>query len=69
VGDVAAALLDKLAAGGPAVGWVLSAYLLFRLHQLTDRQHKANLAIVKSLTAIRVWLSVRFGGGPIGGDT
>lgn len=60
------AILDKLAAGGPAAGWLLAVYLLGRLHQLTDRQHKANLDTVKVLTAIRTVLFVR--GGPIFGD-
>jgi hypothetical protein len=53
------ALIDKLLAGGPVAGWALAVYLLVRLHQLTDRQHSANLKTVRALTAIKTVLFVR----------
>lgn len=54
--DVVSIVLSRLASGGPLTGWVLCVYLLARLHQLTDRQHKANLATVKVLTTIKTFL-------------
>lgn len=52
-----------IAAGGPGVGWLLAAYLLFRLHQVTDRQHKANLETVDVLATIKTLLLGRFSNG------
>lgn len=49
-------VITRLASGGPLTGWVLSVYLLIRMHQLTDRQHKANLATVRALTTIKTFL-------------
>lgn len=56
-------VLAHIAQGGPGVAWMLVVYLLFRLHQLTDRQHKANLDTVGVLTTIKTLLSVRLGHG------
>lgn len=60
--NVFAAIVQQLAGGGPAAGWLLAVYLLVRLHQLTDRQHKANLKTVQALTAIKTVLFARCGG-------
>jgi hypothetical protein len=56
-------LLAHIAAGGPGAGWILAAYLLFRLHQVTDRQHKANLDTVAVLAVIKTLLLGRNSGG------
>jgi hypothetical protein len=47
------AVLNHLAAGGSGVAWALVAYLLLRIHQLTDRQHKANLDVIEALSVIK----------------
>lgn len=62
MGDFVTVLLTRMVSGGPVTGWVLSVYLLVRIHQLTDRQHKANLATVKALTTIKTFL---FGAGAL----
>ncbi len=54
-------LLNKLATGGTGVGWVLAAYLLWRLQSLTDKQVDANLRVAKALTAIKTLLSIKLG--------
>jgi hypothetical protein len=64
-GGLAEAIAKHIAAGGPGVAWVLVVYLLLRLHQLTDRQHKANTDTVTVLTTIKTLLSVRLGQGEI----
>lgn len=59
------AVVSHIAAGGPGVAWSLVLYLLLRLHQLTDRQHLANLDTVKVLATIKTILTVRLGTGDI----
>lgn len=59
------AVLNHIAAGGPGVAWALVVYLLWRLHQLTDRQHAANLETVKALATIRTLLVARLGAGDL----
>lgn len=59
------AILKHIGAGGPAVAWALVAYLLLRLHQLTDRQHEANLKTVEALTVIKTLLVAKLGGGSV----
>lgn len=56
-----AAIMKHIAAGGPGVAWALVVYLLLRLHQLTDRQHKVNLDTVAVLASIKAWLLARAG--------
>jgi hypothetical protein len=56
-------LIAHIAAGGPGVGWLLAAYLLFRLHQVVDRQHKANLETVEVLAIIKTLLTARLNTG------
>lgn len=58
-----AAVLDHITNGGPGVAWALVVYLLVRLHQLTDRQHKANLETVGVLATIKTLLAMRLGKG------
>lgn len=59
------AVLEHISKGGPGVAWALVVYLLWRLHQLTDRQHAANLETVKALSTIRTLLVSRLGAGDL----
>jgi hypothetical protein len=65
LGGLAEAVAKHIAAGGPGVAWVLVVYLLLRLHQLTDRQHKANTDTVSVLATIKTLLQVRLKQGDI----
>jgi hypothetical protein len=56
------ALMRHIEGGGAGVGWLLCTYLLLRLHQLTDRQHKANLDTIKALEKIKAMLFGRNSG-------
>jgi hypothetical protein len=56
------AIVNHISNGGPGIAWALAAYLLLRLHQLTDRQHAANLKTVEALTVIKTLLVARLGG-------
>lgn len=61
MGPLAEAVAKHIAAGGPGVAWALVVYLLLRLHQLTDRQHKANLDVIAVLATIKTVLLTRAG--------
>lgn len=60
--DLARTVVSFIETGSPQLGWVLSAYLLWRLHQITDRQYKhivetaAVLAVIKTLLISRAHL-------------
>ena len=58
---LANAIWKHIAAGGPGVAWALVGYLLLRLHQLTDRQHNANLETIRALTIIKTLLLSKIG--------
>ena len=53
--DVFDTVLSVIQGGGDKAGWALSGYLLWRLHQVTDRHHRhavetaAVLAVMKTL--------------------
>jgi membrane carboxypeptidase/penicillin-binding protein PbpC len=53
---------DFIAANPALVGYVFAVYLLFRLHQVTDRQHDAAVQTNKALAAIKTFLLTKFGG-------
>lgn len=55
-------VLAHIAEGGAGVAWLLVAYLLFRLHQVIDRQHAANVETIKVLAVIKTLLVARLGG-------
>lgn len=59
------AAFNHIASGGPGVAWALVVYLLWRMHQLTDRQHAANLDTVKALATIRTLLVAKLGAGDL----
>jgi hypothetical protein len=61
VDNVIGIILKQLASGGPVAGWLVAVYALARLHQLTDRQHAANLKTIKALTAIKTVLFAKGG--------
>lgn len=58
--EAANTVLQMIAGGGRELGWVVAAYLMWRLHQVTDRQHKhavetaAVLAVIKTLLMARL---------------
>ena len=45
------------------IGWALSLYLLVRLNQMTDRQHKEAVKTAEVLVKIKTYLTTKFGGG------
>jgi hypothetical protein len=57
--DVARTVLGFIQEGGGQLGWLLACYLLWRLHQVTDRQYRhavetsAVLAVIKTLMLSR----------------
>lgn len=57
--EAANTVLQFIANGGREMGWVVAAYLMWRLHQVTDRQYKhavetaAVLAVIKTLMMAR----------------
>lgn len=61
--DAAFKWLGAFATHNPGlIGFGLSFYLLWRLHQITDRQHDNAVETTKVLTAIKTFLITKFGG-------
>jgi hypothetical protein len=66
--DVVETFLSIIQDGGGKAGWALAGYLLWRLHQVTDRQYRHAVETAAVLSVIKTLLMTRARMVEWGGD-